>query len=90
MLRQIVRQLRKGAFAPGVLPEECDQVIGAETLGAHAVLHDGNDAVELLVHGARADVVGVVGEDPGGGCWHSAAGKCLTKDATLHNHNKSS
>ena len=74
---------RGGAFVSGVLPEECDQIIGAETLGAHALLHDGNDAVDLLVHGVRTDVVGVVGEDPKDGCWHNAAGKCLTRDATL-------
>ena len=66
----------------------CDMQIGNPGPASQAVLHTGDDAVELLRDGGAnalpvvVDVIGKVGTDPGK-CWTNAAGQCMTKDATM-------
>merc|ERR1719473_673790 len=53
-----------------------------KSIATEAVLHNGDDAVELLVDGQRTDVIGEVGTDPGT-CWKDAQNRCMTKDKTI-------
>lgn len=53
-----------------------------KSIATNAVLHTGDDAVELLVDGKTTDVIGEVGTDPGS-CWKDAQNRCMTKDKTI-------
>merc|ERR1719197_324328 len=53
-----------------------------KSIASEAVLHTGNDAVELLVDGTMTDIIGEVGVYPGS-CWKDASGRCMTKDKTI-------
>merc|ERR1711968_74340 len=60
----------------------CDRTISYNSPASHAILHNGDDAVELIVHGKVIDTIGTAGTDPGS-CWKDASGKCMTKDKTI-------
>ena len=63
--------------------DRCDIHVGYDSTASHAVLHNGDDAIQYLVDTRVIDTVGKVGDDPGR-CWRDAiSGKCATKDATL-------
>ena len=63
---------------------KCDLSVGYDSEASHAVLHNGNDAIQLMVGGKVTDTVGVVGDSPAGSCWKNEAGTaCITKDSSM-------
>ena len=77
----ICRDHKKGA-GQQVAAAKCDMQVAYGSAAANAVLHNGDDAIELKVNGVVVDVIGTVGSDPGS-CWKNAQGRCMTKDQTM-------